>query len=139
MIECGNVGSPGKLGERAIDLVDRMIVLRSLGAIEEVWKTCDAFGIVEAYIRNDDDLSTRRGVGCRECGRDVVKVVRERCDVLENSSLAFADGRKISWLAGGGGFKTCISNGAGSLTCLVLDHGIYRGNSRTWEVVALLV
>ena len=35
--------------------------------------------MVEAYVGKDDYLSTRRSVGCRECGRDVVKVVRERC------------------------------------------------------------
>lgn len=77
MIECGNVGSTGKLEERAIDLVDRMIELSSFVLLRRHVKTCEAVGMVEAYRGNDDDLSTRRGAGCRECGRDAVKAVRE--------------------------------------------------------------
>ena len=38
MIEYGNVGSVCELDEMVIDLVDRMIELRSLGAIEEALK-----------------------------------------------------------------------------------------------------
>ena len=60
-------------------MVERMTELTSLGAVEEVCKTCEAVGMVEAYMRKDDYLSTRRGVGYRDYGRVVVKVVRERC------------------------------------------------------------
>ena len=41
--------------------------------------------MVKTYLGNDDDLSTRPGVGCRECGREVVKVLRERCDVFKKA------------------------------------------------------
>ena len=60
MVEYPNIGSACNLDEKAFDLGGRVVELNSLGAIEEACKVCGAVGILEAYMRYDDHLSTRR-------------------------------------------------------------------------------
>ena len=51
----GNVGIACKLDEMAINLVDRMIELRSSGPIKEACQICEDVGMVDAYIGSDDN------------------------------------------------------------------------------------
>ena len=89
MIEYGKVGSACKWVESVL-LIWLTAWLSSWGAIEEACKPCETVGMVPAYKGSDNDMCMRRGVGCRKCGRDFVKLCAKAaalhsrlCDVVE--------------------------------------------------------